>query len=321
MSAVSVVQVGVQAEPCDLVSWTALARRLESDGFAALLMGDHPGSGASPWTALGAAAAVTDTLGVGTYVLNTGVRDPVRIAAEAATLNLLAPGRVHLGLGAGHTPAEWTQIGLTRPDAAARVQRLAETLEVVAPLLAGEVVTHHGEHLHLHEARLQDLPTTAAGAAPVHLIVGGGNRALLALAARHADVVALSGLGRTLPDGHRHEVRWAEQDLRTQLAVIDNGVRGAGRRLQPAPALEALVQAVTVTEDREATAAQWASRVAGANTEQVLSTPFMLIGTHEQMAEQLVDQAKQWGITRYVVREAAVDDLAIVLEILRRRPA
>jgi len=103
MSAVSVVQVGVQAEPCDLASWTALARRLESDGFAALLVGDHPASGASPWTALGA-AAVTDTLGVGTYVLNTGVRDPVRIAAEAATLNLLAPGRVHLGLGAGHTP-------------------------------------------------------------------------------------------------------------------------------------------------------------------------------------------------------------------------
>ena len=78
---------------------------------------------------LGAAAAVTNTLGVGTYVLNTGVRDPVRIAAEAATLNLLAPGRVHLGLGAGHTPEEWTQIGLTRPAAAARVQRLAETLE------------------------------------------------------------------------------------------------------------------------------------------------------------------------------------------------
>jgi len=272
MSAVSVVQVGVQAEPCDLASWTALARQLESDGFAALLMGDHPASGASPWTALGAAAAVTDTLGVGTYVLNTGVRDPVRIAAEAATLNLLAPGRVHLGLGAGHAPAEWTQIGLTRPDAPARVQRPAETLEVVAALLAGEVVTHHGEHLHLLEARLQDLPTTATGAAPVRLIVGGGNRALLALAARHADVVALSGLGRTLADGHRHEVRWAEQDLRTQLTVVDDGVRGAGDSLQPAPALEALVQAVAVTEDREATAAQWASRVAGVNTEQVLST-------------------------------------------------
>lgn len=317
MSAVSVVQVGVQAEPCDLASWTALARRLESDGFAALLVGDHPASGASPWTALGAAAAVTDTLGVGTYVLNTGVRDPVRIAAEAATLNLLAPGRVHLGLGAGHAPAEWTQIGLTRPDAAARVQRLAETLEVVAALLAGEVVTHHGEHLHLVEARLQDLPTTATGAAPVRLIVGGGNRALLALAARHADVVALSGLGRTLADGHRHEVRWAEQDLRTQLTVVNDGVRDAGCSLQPAPALEALVQAVAVTEDREATAAQWASRVAGVNTEQVLSTPFMLIGTHEQMAEQLVDQAKRWGTTRYVVREAAVDDLAIVLKILR----
>ncbi len=55
------ISVSVQAEPADLDSWLALARRLEAAGFAALLMGDHPGNGASPWPALGAAAAVTHT--------------------------------------------------------------------------------------------------------------------------------------------------------------------------------------------------------------------------------------------------------------------
>ena len=43
------VVAGVQAEPTDLRSWLALARRVESAGFSSLLMGDHPGSGVSPW--------------------------------------------------------------------------------------------------------------------------------------------------------------------------------------------------------------------------------------------------------------------------------
>jgi hypothetical protein len=56
------IKISLQAEPRDVASWLALARRLESAGFQALLMGDHPGSGASPWPALGAAAAVTTSL-------------------------------------------------------------------------------------------------------------------------------------------------------------------------------------------------------------------------------------------------------------------
>jgi alkanesulfonate monooxygenase SsuD/methylene tetrahydromethanopterin reductase-like flavin-dependent oxidoreductase (luciferase family) len=60
------IAVGVQAEPGDLGSWLALARRVESAGFSAQLMGDHPGSGVSPWPALGCTAAVTTTLKPGT---------------------------------------------------------------------------------------------------------------------------------------------------------------------------------------------------------------------------------------------------------------
>ena len=99
------VVVGVQAEPGDLGSWLALARRLESAGFSALLVGDHPGSGVSPWLALGCAAAVTATLKLGAYVVQAGVREPMHVAADAASLDVLAPGRVVLGIGAGHNTA------------------------------------------------------------------------------------------------------------------------------------------------------------------------------------------------------------------------
>jgi alkanesulfonate monooxygenase SsuD/methylene tetrahydromethanopterin reductase-like flavin-dependent oxidoreductase (luciferase family) len=114
------ISVSVQAEPADLRAWLVLARRLESSGFRALLMGDHPGSGTSPWPALGSAAAVTQTLRLGTYVVQAGVREPVHVAADAATLDILAPDRVLLGIGAGHTPREWADIGRQRPVVAGR---------------------------------------------------------------------------------------------------------------------------------------------------------------------------------------------------------
>lgn len=304
------ISISVQAEPADVESWLALARRLEAAGFAALLMGDHPGSGASPWPALGCAAAVTRTLGLGTYVVQAGVREPMHVAADAATLSLLAPGRVLLGIGAGHTPREWADIGRQRPSPAGRAGRLAEFAEAVTALLAGETVTLDGRYLALHEARLDG---SLAGAAPVRLVIGGGHPELLRAAARRADVVGLAGLGRTLPDGHHHQVRWSAASLRGQLDLIQAEAGQAGRR----PVLEALVQVVRVTDDRDAALAQVGAEIPSASAEDLARTPFLLVGSQEQMAAQLRRQAAELGITSYVVREGAVPDLERVLALLR----
>lgn len=290
-------------------SWLALARRLEAAGFDALLMGDHPGSGASPWPGLGAAAAVTQTLRLGTYVLQTGVREPVHAAADAASLDVLAPGRVVLGLGAGHTFREWEETGRSRPSASDRGQRLAEFVDAVARLLAGERVHLDGRFISLKDAYLDDLPV---GAGRVSLVVGGGSRRVLRTAAARADVVALSGLGRTLQDGHRHEPRWARSDLEDQLELIEDEAQKAGRQ----PAVEALVHIVTATEDRAAAAGQLSDRVA-APVDDILNTPFALIGTAREMADQLLTQADELGISRYVIREAAIDSIEKVLPLIR----
>jgi probable F420-dependent oxidoreductase len=302
------ITVSVQAEPTDLPSWLALARRLESSGFHALVMGDHPGSGASPWPALGCAAAVTGTLKLGTYVVQAGVRQPMHVAADAASLDVLAPGRVLLGIGAGHTPREWTDIGQDRPGPAARAARLAEFAEAVVRLLRGDTVTREGPSLTLRDARLDDLPTGGR----VQLVVGGGHPEVLRAAARHADVAGLSGLGRTLPDGHRHETRWSAPDLYRQLQLVRDEAQRAGRT----PVIEALVQAVTVTSDRAGAVQELAHRFESASADDISGTPFLLIGTHEEMAAQLRAQASQLGITSYVVREPAVPDLERVLALL-----
>ncbi len=302
------ITVSVQASPADLESWLTLARGLESSGFSGLLLGDHPGSGPSPWPALGCAAAVTRTLTLGSYVVQAGVREPMHVAAEAATLDVLAPGRVLLGIGAGHTPREWNDIGQVRPGPRQRAERLAEFADVVARLLRGETVTHDGRHLALRGSRLEDLPTGHG----VRLAVGGGHPEVLRAAARHADVVGLAGLGRTLADGHHHEARWSPADLQRQLRLVREEAARAGRE----PVIEALVQIVTVTEDRAAVAGQIAARTQGASADDVARTPFALIGSHAEMAAQLRRQSEEFGITGYVVRESAVPELARVLTLL-----
>lgn len=302
------IKVGVQAEPRDLGSWLSLACRLESSSFEALLIADHPGTGVSPWPALGAAAAVTTTLKLGTYVLQSGVRDPVQTAADAATLDVLAPGRVLLGLGTGHTFREWEVTGRQRPPAADRVGRLIEFVDAVARLLHGDTVTMEGRYLRLVDAALEQLPTEGR----VRLIVGGGNRELLRMAAARADVVGLSGLGRTLPDGHAHEVRWSNANLESQLDVT----REESARTGNAPEIEALVQVVTVTEDRSQALADLAEQLPGGAADDLAETPFVLVGTIEEMAGQLVRQAQRWGITRYVVREPAVEPAERILALL-----
>lgn len=303
------IKISLQADPRNLDTWLSLARRLESAGFEALLVGDHPGSGAAPWPALGAAAAATSTLKLGTCVLQAGVRDPIQVASDAATLDILAPGRVLLGLGAGHTFAEWEARGAGRPSATDRAGRLEEFVDAVAGLLDGHAVTIDGRYLQLVEARLDGLPTGR-----VQLVVGGGHPRVLRVAAARAQVVALSGLGRTHPDGHRHDARWSTAELHHQLAIISKA--SAGRAV--GPEVEALVQVVTVTDDRDRALAELAIQFPEVSVQEAGSTPYLLIGTIPEMVDQLRRQAQDFGISRYVVREPAFDSAAQILALLDR---
>jgi probable F420-dependent oxidoreductase len=132
-------------------------------GYATLLTPDRLGPLLSPIPALAAAAAVTRTLRLGTYVLAAGWRNPAVLARECATLDLLSGGRFELGLGSGVGGEDARRAGLPDDPPAARVDRLAETLGALKALLQPR---------------------------PPILVAAGGRRAL-ALAAREADIISL----------------------------------------------------------------------------------------------------------------------------------
>jgi probable F420-dependent oxidoreductase len=290
----------LQAQPTDAADWLDLARRAEAAGFDTLHAADHPGSCASPFVALAAAAAVTTRLRLGSYVSNGAVREPILLAADVATLDVVSGGRAELGLGAGHTPAEWDAVGLSRPDVSGRVARCIAVAEATMALLAGEKVTVSTPELTMFGAELEK-PRPVQERIP--LTIGTANSRLLRWAGEHADIVGLTGFGRTLADGHRHEARWRLADIDAQVQLARDGGDAT---------LEALVQQVEITDDAGAALAENAGELGMSETE-LQAVPFVLVGTADEIVAAVRSHRERWGITRYVVRRPAMDALAPLL--------
>lgn len=125
--------------------------------------------------------------------------------------------------------------------------------------------------------------------------------------------MALSGLGRTLPDGHRHTARWSPAVLTHQLTTVRRAAEQVGR----APQLEVLVQVVEVTDNRDQALTRLVERIPGLSVVDAAATPHVLIGSADEIVDQLQRQAEELEITRYVVREPAARDIAPLLSRLQ----
>jgi probable F420-dependent oxidoreductase len=287
---------GFQAMECSADELRSQARAAEDAGFDVLHSWNHVVDGWSPLVPLMAVADCTTRLRVCPLVLNNDFHHPVHLAQELASMDQLSGGRVEVGLGAGHSFTEYYAIGQQFDPPAVRKARLAESVEVIRRLLDGEVVTHHGEHYQLESVRafrsLQD---------HVPLLVGVNGKRALAHASRHADIIGLTMLGRTLEDGQRHEVRWQPDRLDATIGYIRERAEERWERLE----LNVLVQRVILTDNRREAAHQLAEQVPGLSVEDALVTPFLAIGSHDEIAEHLRACRNRWGISYFSVRDIA----------------
>src|SRR5687768_18377039 len=108
--------------------WREVAQRAEALGYDTLLMADHISDQLAPVAALAAAADATTTLRLGSFVFANDYRNPVMLAKEATTLDLLSGGRLEFGLGAGWSRRDYTQLGIPYDTPKVRVDRMAEAL-------------------------------------------------------------------------------------------------------------------------------------------------------------------------------------------------
>jgi alkanesulfonate monooxygenase SsuD/methylene tetrahydromethanopterin reductase-like flavin-dependent oxidoreductase (luciferase family) len=134
------------------------------------------------WTALTAAAFVTDRAVLGTFVLNVMNRHPAVLARMASTLQAISGGRLVLGIGIGGHPAEHAALGIPFPDAPERVARLEESVAVIRALWTGGPVTRPSPFYPLDDAYAVPPPDPAP-----RILVGGDTPAGARLAARIGD--------------------------------------------------------------------------------------------------------------------------------------
>jgi probable F420-dependent oxidoreductase len=284
------------------------ARKIEDLGYDTLTLPDHLTDRIAPMPALISAAEATRRLRVGTNVLNNDLRHPILVAREAAAVDLLTDGRFQLGLGAGSIQSEYDQAGLTFDTGAKRVERLAEAVTIIKGLLKGEQVTFAGRHYRITGHTIAPLPVQKPHPP---ILIGGNGQRLLALAAREADIVGFSGLtfrqgGAVPPDlsGWR-------------ASAVDDRVRRvreiAGDERFPRLELNALVQQVVVTNDRRKAAEDLENRWPQLSADEILESPYVLIGTIDEMVSNLQAHRQRWDISYYVVHEPYLDAFSPVV--------
>lgn len=295
-------------------AFTRFCRDGERLGYDTVFVPDHLGAPA-PFPVLVAAAAATERLRVGTLVLNAAFWNPALLARDVATTDLLTDGRLELGLGSGHMKWEFDEAGIAWEPFGARADRLEAAIGELGRLFASD---GYDQQAALREERgvapLRPAQRRGFGGSGPPLLVGGTGDRILRIAARHADVIGIAGVrqlpGR--PPGTFRLTTAAEADERIRFAREQAGDR-AGR-----VEWQVLVQAVVETGDRRAAAEELLARFGPMmSAEELLDTPFMLIGTVEEMAEQILRNRERYGFTYYTVHGTYMAAFAPVIERVR----
>ena len=260
-----------------------LADRL---GFDSVLFVDHMWSRGlmdldhlEAWTIMSATAAVTERIRIGALVLCNSYRNPALLAKMASSLDVVSNGRLLLGVGAGWMEEEYEAYGYAFPRPRIRVEQLEESLQVMKRLFSERRATFQGKYYSVADAANEPKPVQRPH--PPILIGGAGEKLLLKVVARHADIW-------NCPNNHATALPRKLEVLRAHCADIG---RDPGE-------IEVSEQCVIVVgEDEQAFLEQWrlAKQRLGAVFD-LEQTAFR--GTPELVVEQLRKRVQQ-GVTYF----------------------
>ena len=290
-------------------AWVENARKVEALGYSTLVTGDHLAFGLlSPGPALMAAADATTTLRLGTHVLANDFRNPVMLAHEIATLDLLSGGRVEFGIGAGWYHGDYEAAGIPFDAAGTRVQRLEEAVAVIKGLFGDEPVTFHGDHYQVQDLNLRPKPLQRPHP-PIY--IGGGGKRMLSLAGREATIAGLGNLSTR--DGQMDYALSTAEGTAQKVAWIREA---AGNRFEEIE-LHQLFNKVVVTDNRRRASedvVRWLADFppeivinTARSAEEVLVAPYLLVGSVDQIVADLQERREHLGISYITVAEEYMD--------------
>lgn len=290
--------------------WVEKACMLEALGYSTMTVPDHFPDRLATVPALMSAADATETLRVASWVFCNDFRHPALLYKEAATLDLLSDGRFELGIGAGWLNADYDMTGIPFEPPGTRVSRMFEAVQIIKGLAANGPLDFQGEHYTI--TGLEGAPKPLQKPYPPFYIGGGGKR-LLSFAAREADIVGFGA--KALPEGGLDVLDIKAKAFQRKLDWVRDASSDASRD----PELNILIFVFEVTDDRLAAAQRLAKSFPGLTPEDLLESPHALIGTPEQMAEDLRRRRSEFDLS-YIVINTGVEEhrhqFAPVVEML-----
>lgn len=292
----------------DVEEWSARVRSLERLGYSAILMPDHV-LGTYLWSvfpALASAAMVTSEIRLGTLVLANDFRNPLLLARETATLDVVSGGRVELGLGAGWAIRDHRSLGIPYDRGRVRVERLAEAVTVIKGLFTEDEVTHQGRYYRLQKAQLGPKPLQRPY--PPILIAGGG-REILSLAGREADIVGVASRATStggVPNDHEVTFEAAAEKV--------GWVREAAGERVGSIELSMFLD-VTLTDDRERAVRELAKRL-DRPPERITRSVYRVVGSIDDVRTRITKMRDSLGITYFCLRGPHVDELGPLVQEL-----
>src|SRR5581483_3116638 len=284
-------------------AWRQHARKTEDLGYSTLYIPDHFGDQFAPLIALTVAAEATSTLRVGTLVLDNDYRHPVVLAKEVATLALAAPDRVEFGLGAGWMTTDYEESGIPLDPGGVRVDRMLEGLEVMRTLWASGSCTFVGKHYTVTNASCQPQPPTVP-----KIVIGGGSKRILSIAGREADIVGINPDMRSGRIGEEVTAGVVPEKWDERLAWVR---AAAGDRFDQIE-LQILTFANMIVPNR-AEVLEGFAPVFGLPASVLGEIPIAMVGTVDEVCEQLVARRERWGFSYIVIHEGEMDAFAPVV--------
>jgi F420-dependent oxidoreductase-like protein len=177
----------------------SLAVTAEESGFDTVMVMDHFYQLAmlgpvehemfEAYTLLGAIAARTSRVNLGTLVTGVTYRNPAILAKIITTLDVISKGRAFLGIGAAWFDVEHHALGVNFPPVSERFERLEEAILICQAMFRGERPTIEGKHYQVRDAINSPAPVRPGG--PPLLIGGQGEKKTLRLVAQYADMLNL----------------------------------------------------------------------------------------------------------------------------------
>jgi probable F420-dependent oxidoreductase len=293
------------------------ARAVEALGYSTFGLADHFVRPFAPLVAGQAVADATTTLRITQTVLAQDFREPAVLAKELATLDVLSDGRLQVGLGAGWLRQEYEDASMRFEAASVRIARLEETAIILKGLFGDDPFSFAGEHYTINN--LQGRPTPVQRPRPP-IMIGGGGKKLLSVAARQADIVQLMPSnpgGKSLLDPSQFSP-----------AAIDEKIGwirdAAGTRFDDIE-LSAQLLECAVTDQPDEHLSDFADRIAtvtermgGARVDlggdELRESPIVAVGSIDDVCERLVATRAKYGISYFVAPiEARPEQLAPVI--------